>query len=81
MDDSWIFTTDGRPHGPPTIASGVCRGHCLYPSLVYINRDLVGELIFRAFSVGENAELGNQFPYMVVVYSVRFLALLCLFYS
>lgn len=38
---SGIFT-----YRRPVIASGVCRGHCLYPSLVYQLRGLVAELIF-----------------------------------
>jgi len=74
---SGIFT-----HGQQVIASGVCRGHCLYPSMEYIHREAwLASWFFLAFSVGENAELGDQFPYRVVVYSVRFLTSLCLFSS
>ena len=49
---------------------------------IYSNREAwLASGFFLAFLVGENAELGDQFPYRVVVYSVRFLALLCLFSS
>ena len=51
-------------------------------SLVYINREAwLASWFLLAFSVGENVELGDQFPYRVVEYSVRFPALICLFSS